>query len=306
MIITKPGIYREFPTADYFADPMPEPSFTQSLAKTLLDQSPLHAYQAHPRLNVPTGEEDDAEGYNKAKAIGNAAHSMMLTRGKSLAIGDFKDWRKKEAQEFKAAAIADGSEPILKKHAVTASAMCFAANEQLAHIPGCQNAFTIGDAEVVIANCENGIWLRAMLDWITPDLREVWDYKTSGMSASPYATGKMMASAGWHIQAAMHERILDAIDPKGAGRRKHYFVAQENSEPFALTVNQIGEAALTIGRKQLDYAVRAWSHCLTKGVWPAYPNRIIIPDLPGWAESGWLSREETEASENDHSLIMAG
>jgi hypothetical protein len=75
------------------------------------------------------------------------------------------------------------------------------------------------------------------------------------MSASPYATGKLMANAGWHIQAAMHERILDAIDPKGAGRRKFYYVAQENEAPYALTVNQIGEAALTIGRKQVDYAV---------------------------------------------------
>lgn len=306
MIINEPGIYREFPTEDYFADPCPQPSFTQSLAKILLDQSPLHAYQAHPRLNVSSGEEDDAEAYDKAKAIGNAAHSMMLNRGKTVAIGDFKDWRKKEAQEFKADAILHGREPILKKHAITASEMCFAANEQLAHIHGCQNAFTHGDAEVVIASCERGIWLRAMVDWITPDLREVWDYKTSGMSASPYHTGKLMASAGWHIQAAMHERILDEIDPKGAGRRKHFFVAQENEKPYALTVNQIGEAAMTIGRKQVDHAVRAWTHCLTKNVWPAYPNRIITPDLPGWAESAWLGREIDEASENDPSLIYAG
>jgi PDDEXK-like uncharacterized protein DUF3799 len=306
MKITKPGIYRDFPTTAYFADPMPEPSFTQSLAKILLEQSPLHAYQAHPRLNVPTAEEDDDEGYDRAKAIGNAAHSLMLDRGKAMAIGDFKDWRKKEAKEFKADALVAGKEPILRKHFDTAGKMVDAAIEQLTRIHGCQNAFTHGDAEVVIANCENGIWLRSMVDWITPDLREIWDYKTSGMSASPYATGKMMASAGWHIQAAMHERILDEIDPKGAGRRKHFYVAQENSDPFALTVNQIGEAALTIGRKQLDYAARTWAHCLTKNVWPAYPNRIITPDLPGWAESGWLARELREESENDHSLIMAG
>lgn len=308
MKIDKPGVYRGVDANAYFADPCPEPSFTQSLAKILIEQSPLHAYQAHPRLNVLAADEDDGETekYDKAKAIGNAAHAIMIRRGKKIAIIEAKDFKTKAAQTDKQAAIMTGCEPVLRKHYNIANDMVIAANDQLRHIGGCENAFTNGDGEVVIANCENGIWLRSMCDWITPDLREIWDYKTSGMSASPYATGKMMASGGWHIQAAMHERILDAIDPKGAGRRKYLYVAQENSDPFALTVNQIGEAALTIGRKQLDYAFRVWAHCLTKGKWPAYPNRIVIPDLPGWAESGWLAREETEASENNPEFMMAG
>ena len=306
MKIEKPGVYRDMPTADYFADPCASPSLTQSLAKILLEQSPLHAFQAHPRLYVPTAEEDDAEKYDKAKAIGNAAHALMLDRGKVLAIAEYPNWKKKEAQEFRDAAYAAGKEPILRKHFETAGAMVDSAIEQLNAIHGCENAFTNGDAEVVIANCENGIWMRAMIDWITPDLREVWDYKTSGMSASPYATGKLMASAGWHIQAAMHERILDELDPKGAGRRKFYYVAQENEKPFALTANQIGEAALTIGRKQIDYAIRLWSHCIRKNTWPAYPSRIITPELPAWSENAWLGREETEADEQNPEFMMAG
>ncbi|MGY4614802.1 hypothetical protein ACVWZ4_000029 [Bradyrhizobium sp. USDA 4472] len=306
MIITQPGIYRDFPTAAYFDDPTPAPSFTQSLAKVLIEQSPLHAYQAHPRLNVRPADEDDGESYDKAKAIGNAAHALMLNRGKELAVGEFKDWRKKEAQEFKADAILHGREPILRKHFDAAGKMVDAGTEQLTAIHGCQNAFTHGDAEVVIANCEDGIWLRSMIDWITPDLREVWDYKSGGVSASPYATPRRMADAGWHIQAAFHERILDAIDPKGAGRRKFFYVAQENEEPYALTVNQISESALTIGRKQVDYAVRTWAFCMRRKTWPGYPNRINRAELPTWAESSWLGREIEEASENDPSLIFAG
>jgi len=303
--IDKPGIYKDFPVADYFADPCPAPSLTQSLAKILLDQSPLHAFQACPRLNVPTVEEDEGEKYDKAKAIGNAAHAMMLDRGKHIAIGEFDSWRKKEAQAFKDEAYATGKEPILRKHFDTAAAMVDAALNQLSQIHGCGGAFTNGDAEVVIANCEAGIWLRSMLDWITPDLREVWDYKTSGMSASPYDTGRMMANAGWHIQAAMHERILDRLDPKGAGRRKFYYVAQENEPPYALTVNEISESALTIGRKQIAYAFTSWAICLSRNVWPAYPQRIIRPELPAYFENAWLGREVNEASENDPSQFPA-
>lgn len=309
MKIDKPGIYKDFPVADYFADPAPEPSFTQSLAKILLDRSPLHAFQAHPRLYVPTVEEDEgAEKYDKAKAIGNAAHALMLGRGKTLAVEDFPDFRTKEAKAFKAAAIESGKEPILQKHYGVAVDMVAEAAAQLQRIKGCEHAFDPiqGDAEVVIASCEDGLWLRSMIDWISTDLREVWDYKTSGQSASPYATGKLMASAGWHIQAAMHERILDEIDPDGAGRRRFLYVAQENEEPYALTVNQIGEEAMTFGRKQLAYAIGIWRDCMERNHWPAYPPRIIIPELPGWHGNNWLARELAEESENDTSLLYAG
>lgn len=305
MKISKPGIFRDFDSASYFADPAPEPSLSQSIAKILIEQSPLHARQAHPRLAVVLegDDEDSAEKYDKAKAIGNAAHLIMMGCGKRLATIDAKDFKTKVAQTDKHAALQRGEEPILRKHYFTAHSMTLAARLQLSSIEGCERAFKEGDGEVVIASCEDGLWLRSMIDWITPDLREVWDLKTSGMSASPYNTGKQMASAGWHLQAAMHERILNAVDPDGAGRRKFFYVCQENEAPFALTVNEIGEAALTIGRKQIDYAVNIWRRCLNTGQWPSYPLRIIRPELPAWAETSWLERE---VKEYDTSLMMAG
>lgn len=294
MKIEKPGIYKGMLADDYFSDPCPEPSLSQSLCKVLIEQSPLHARQAHPRLAVKLVEgevEDEAEKYDKAKAIGNACHLIMMGRGKRLSIVDANDFRSKAAQTDKQAAIIRGDEPILRKHYMIAHSMSLAAKLQLAQIDGCERAFKEGDGEVVVANVEDGLWLRSMIDWITPDLREVWDLKTSGMSASPYATGKQMASAGWHLQAAMHERILDALDPDGAGRRRFFYVCQENEAPFALTVNELGESALTIGRKQIQYAVDIWRRCLNGNLWPAYPLRIIRPELPAWAESSWIDRE---------------
>jgi len=294
MIIEHSGIYRDFPTEAYFSDPCPEPSFTQSLAKILIEQSPLHAKMAHPRLTPPT-PDDDEDKYNKAQAIGNAAHALMLGRGKTIEIADFDSWRTKEAKAFRADAIAAGKEPVLVEHYETAWEMVREGREQLRSIPGAEHAFGGGgDAEVVIAACDGGLWLRSMIDWLSHDLLEVWDVKTSGMSVSPWATGKLMASAGWHVQAAMHERILDQIDPDNAGRRRFFYVAQENEKPFALTVNQIGESALTIGRKQLDYAIGIWRACVELGAWPGYPPRIIRPEMPGWAETSWINREVAE------------
>jgi hypothetical protein len=295
MQIEKSGIYKGMTSELYFSDPVIKPSLSQSIAKILIEQSPLHARQAHPRLAIDlVGEEEETEKYEKAKAIGNAAHLIIMQRGKRLAIIDSKDFKNKAAQTDKQAAIQRGEEPILRKHYFTAHAMTLAAQLQLASIAGCEKAFKDGDGEVVVASHEDGVWLRAMIDWITPDLREVWDLKTSGMSASPYATGKLMASAGWHLQAAMHERILDAIDPEGSGRRVYRYVCQENEPPYALTVNEIGEGALTIGRKQIDYAINIWRRCIVDDHWPAYPLRIIRPELPGWAETSWVNREIAE------------
>jgi hypothetical protein len=302
MQISEPGIYRDFDGEAYFADPCPTPSVSQSICKTLIEQSPLHAKMEHPRLAPPVAEEDEtAEKYDKAKAIGNAAHAMMLKRGKKITVIDAPNFQTKAAKEARAAAVMDGAEPVLKKHNSIASMMVIQAHAQLQQIEGCERAFHDGDAEVVVANCENGLWLRSMIDWITPDLREVWDLKTSGMSASPYGTGRMMASAGWHIQAAMHERILNAIDPDGAGRRKFRYVVQENESPFALTVNEIGEDALTIGRKQVDYAIMIWRDCVETNTWPAYPLRIIRPELPGYFSDSWIAREIREEDEREYS-----
>ena len=52
-----PGIYPGISAADYHADCAPEPSLSSSIARTLLAQSPLHAYHAHPRMGGRYADE---------------------------------------------------------------------------------------------------------------------------------------------------------------------------------------------------------------------------------------------------------
>src|SRR5215472_5163605 len=97
-MIDHPGIYPEMTIAEYFADPCPAPSLTQSLAKLLIARSPWHAKCAHPRLRDAAPEEE-VEQYVKAKAIGSAAHQMMIGRGKDIAILHFDSWRSGDAKK---------------------------------------------------------------------------------------------------------------------------------------------------------------------------------------------------------------
>lgn len=307
MKIDNPGIYQDFDEAAYFADPCPSPSLTQSIAKILIDQSPAHARRAHPRLTPGVVE---AEPYVRAKAIGNAAHKIMTGRGRELAIGKFDSFKTGAAREFRDEQQAAGKLVILAEDNETAHKMVFAAQGQIKGL-GLLHAFDAihhpKNGEVVIAAKIEDVWLRSLVDWMHSPT-ELWDYKTTGSSVAPHAVPALMASAGWPIQAAMQERILDAIDPDNAGRRTFYFVAQENYEPYALTVHRMTEGTMTMGRKMLTHAESIWRACMQHGHWPLYPPIIHTPEYPGWKETQWLNREVEHSSQEpfNPNLMMAG
>jgi hypothetical protein len=209
-MIQQPGIFLEMPSAEYFADPAPVPSLTQSIAKVLIERSPAHARLEHPRL-APPQEDEEPEKYVAAQAIGNAAHLLMIGRGKTLAIAEFDDWRKKDAQTFRADAEEIGKVAILEKHFAHAVEMEGAARRQLIAL-GWSDAFTQGQGEVVIAWQEGETWFRSMIDWM-PSTTILYDLKTSAASLAPHLIAPKMEGDGWHVQAAMHERGLDVLDP---------------------------------------------------------------------------------------------
>ncbi len=302
----KAGIYRDMDSATYFSDPAPEPSLSQSIAKILLDHSPLHARLEHPRLCTPAvGEDETDEKYVKAQAIGNAAHKIILGRGKEIDILQFDNFRTKEAKLARDLAEKAGRVVILEKHMTNAEQMVAAALSQIERHEA-NLTFQEGSGEVAIICDANGIWLRSLVDWLGHDLRRCDDYKSGGVSVAPHVIGLRMVDQGWDIQAAMQEHILDVLDPRGAGRRKHRFVAQENSPPYALTICEMSEAVMTMGRKKLQRAIDLWRTCIEADHWPGYVNRVIIPEYPGWQETRWLNRETSGEFEADPKLIMAG
>ena len=308
MKIDKPGIYRDMDSATYFGDPCPEPSLSQSICKVLLERSPLHAKHEHPRLRPAITEDDETEKYDKPKAIGNAAHAIMIGRGKTLEIIKFNDFKSGDAKKERDAAYAAGKTPILEKHLAVASDIVASGLEQLKRHED-RDAFQNGSGEVALIWQEEGtgIWCRALVDWLHDDLRTVDDYKTSAMSMAPHVIGLRAETAGWHIQAAFIERGLDALAPATAGRRRYRFIGQEqDGRPYALTSMHMSEHWLTMGRKKIAAAMAMWHSAIQTGRWPCYPTRAVFPEYPGFRERTWLDRELSGEFEADPKLIMAG
>ena len=300
MKITKPGIFRGVSDADYRADPCPAPSLTQSLVKILIERSPEHAWTASPRLN-PQFEYDDDTKFD----IGNVAHRLILGRGKEIEVVDFADWRTKASQEAREKAADEGRIAVLRHQFNQAADMAAEARKRLDKHED-KDAFTGGDAEVMIAWEENGIWFRSLIDWLHTGLHTVDDFKSTGMSVAPHVIGIRAEAAGWHIQAAFIERGLDILDPMGAGRRRYRFIAQETDKPHALTVMHMNEYWLTMGRKKVEAGISLWRAAVENNYWRNYGVKAVVPDYPGFKEKQWLERELSGEFEPDPSLILAG
>lgn len=279
------GLHYDIPAHEYHADPAPEPSLSQSLAKILLAMSPAHARHAHPRLN-PLWAAPDPTKYD----IGNIAHRLILGRGRELEIIPGDDWVKdrKAKSELRQDARERHKLAVLSRDHDTAFDMIGAAWRQLGERGYMEEWEHKRDRAEVVAIAQShqyatttwpgGHWLRCMIDWLPLPTR-VWDFKTTHMSV---ARSIATSLPDWCIQSAMHERVLNLLDPDNAGRREHRFVVQEDFEPYALQVVRLTEAHMTVGRAQVARAEAVWARCMGTGEWPAYPIEDQSPEYPAW------------------------
>lgn len=285
--IAEPGSY-ELAAEVYHADPAPVPSLSRSVAKLLLERSPLHAWHAHPRLNP--GWEPESKNQT---AIGSAAHKILLGAGAEIAVCEERDWRKKAAQEFREVHLAEGLIPLTLPQWEKVEEMVEAARTQLGDLiherAGAEVAWF--SEEMPAGDGQPATWLRCMTDWITPDGLTVYDYKTTATSAAPGAVWRLAMNMDWPFQQAFYQRVIFAIKPELRGRLRFLFLVQENYPPYAMVPVELTEADLTIARRQVEVAIDKWSACMARGKWPGYGREIVPVVLPEWRVRDWLDRE---------------
>ncbi len=284
-MIDTPGIYT-ISAEEYHADPCPAPSLSSSIARELLAASPEHARFAHPRLN-PDLEREDKDAFD----LGTAAHAYLLEGEAGFAIIDAPDWRKKDAQEARAAARLAGKVPLLAHRWEDVKAMAAAARRRLAAHEDPPVPLTAGKPEqTLIWQEKNGVWCRARLDWLHDTLRVIDDYKTTerAAGANPDTFGRALFGMGYDVQAAFYLRGLRAVAGIDATFR---FVVQESFKPFAVSVVALAPDVATLAEKKVLYAIHRWGECSRASRWPGYPTRTCWIDLPPWEEQRWLQKE---------------
>lgn len=286
----EPGIFKGIPADVYHADPCQAPSLSSSIIKILLNQSPLHAWTAHPRLNPNFLDEvgDDETKFD----IGTAAHSLVLEGIDKIAVIDATDWRTKEAKEARDIAREEGLTPLLVKHAVAVCAMVSIAHES---IRGCKDlsGITLDDCDkevTIIWQEDNGVWCRGRIDALERAYAVILDYKSTQASAEPNdAAKRVLDQMSAHIQAAFYLRGLEKLTGK---RPPWAFANQEARPPYACSFVGLSPSYLALGEDKVLTAIDMWGQCLKSGKWPGYSNRIHYFEPKPWTLDEWCNKQD--------------
>ena len=287
-VITKPGIYSDIGEADYHCDPCPDPSLSHSIAKLLLQRSPLHAHASHPRLGGNTGYDS-----NTAMDDGSIIHKLMLGRGADIVEVDAPDWRTNAAKAARDAAWEAGKLPVLAGRMEGLMTCAKAALDQIKAHPDLAAFSAPGIAEAVLAWREGATWCRAMVDYLPDDPSlPVFDIKTTALAAAPESWERRLVHE-YATQAAFYRRGLKALGRKKPGPL--LFVVIEVKPPYGLSVMTPAPSLLAYAEAEVERALETWTECMADDVWPGYPAFTAHVELPGYlamkAEERAINRE---------------
>ena len=292
-----PGAY-EISAERYHSDPCETPALSAGLAATMLEATPLHAFAASQRLN-PDFEPEEKTQFD----IGSAAHELMTGKGRGIFVVDADDYRTKAAQSARDQARADGYTPLTRMQDVQVRRMVRLGRLQMrAH--GIGDPFEGGRNEVTVIWRQDGVMNRIMVDCLDEENRVAYDLKTLAGVADADKWLRRSMDHGVDLRAAHY---LDGLKDQFGGEWTYRFILLEKTQPHCLSVAQLSEGPLFMGRKKIRRARAMWGHCLETERWPGFSSEIAVVEPPPFYESRWLEREsyETEHKRRTGKDILA-
>lgn len=293
-----PGLYN-ISSEDYHADKGPPvPSLAAGIADSLVNQTPLHAWTRHRRLN-PNYIDDSDPKFD----TGTAAHALLLEGLDHMVIVPFDDWRTKAAKEQRDLARAEGKIAVLPHQGnkvqkmVEAAKKAWAKCEDLAgyQLEDGKSEQSMFWEETYISQQDTvdlPIWLRCRPDWLSADRRIMLDAKFTDTDVSPEAFSNQIIRMAYDLRASFYLRGNQALG--GDPEAKYLFLVQEARPPYATCFIGMSPAYVALGNEKVETAIAIWRQCMTSGKWPGYPARIHWAEPPTWALSQWEEKQYTE------------
>jgi len=258
----------------YLADPCKTPSLNATTAHAIVGESPLHGFTQHPRLG---GNPYGGAG-TKAMNDGQLIHSLLLRKGKELAIIDAPDFRTNAARDARDQAFAEGKLPVLQHHYAQKAAIAEKLRER------CEELGYVfdGQAELAIEFEEDGVLCRAMLDHANVADGRITELKKVE-SANPRKVARSFFDYGYDIQYTAHTRALATLRPEFEGRIDFTFLFVEIEPPYSVVPAKPDGALREIGAMRWSRAKQIWRECLVTGNWPGYcDGSPVMLEAPPW------------------------
>lgn len=261
---------------EYFRDSdSAVPRLSQSIAHTLITQSPLHAWTEHPRLG------NQRPKATKAMDSGSLIHKLVLGEGADVEIVYADNYRTKAAQETRDRAVEQHRMPVLEKDWAELQT---AVDKIKYNLLKCGIELT-GESEVKIEwtepNDGKPVLCRGMFDHLLRDRGKIYDVKKT-QSAHPRNCARSVVNYGYALQSAAYSSALAQLEPEFEGRVDFQFLFIEVEPPYAVLPCKLDGVLTTLGVQQWERAVRTWEVCLRNNDWPGYARGVETLEGPAW------------------------
>lgn len=303
--VTGPQLLRGVDHASYHQDLFEgPPRFSRSIAVRLLQQSPLHAHAAHPRLGgqaVEELEEDEdavpGEAPKPWVERGGLLHGLLLGHGADIVEvyihGDKKkgedpallypapSFATKESREIRDAARAAGKLPVIPAKLAAAKVSAMAIRASLARYGIHLEAY---EPEATALWDSEGVASKARTDLLLLARGELLDFKVvDRINIRAFEAG--VERYGLDIQASAYVEAVEACHPPLAGRVSLEFVLVERLPPYDVAVVPLSPALVDLGGQKWRRARGIWRQCLESGVWPGFGRQEPIQPKPWQLEA---------------------
>lgn len=275
MKISEPGLY-DLTMAEYLDDPAPEPSFSASIGKLLLQMSPKHAWLEHPRLGNARAEPPNAKA-----DFGSVVHELVLGKGSVIKVLDVSDFRGARAK-LRDEALAEGCIPIKTADFQRAQAAAAEIRSQL------KDVFEEGVAEQTMIWRAGDIWCRARPDWLIRAAHMVFDLKITGINLSPIERKvERNIFEQWYDFAIAH--YMDGYRRLIGEELEYRLLFVEDHPPFSIRPFRLTGQGIEMGQRKLEAARSRWRSCMKNGKWPGIVLELGLADPEPWQAAGWLT-----------------
>lgn len=278
--ITRPGIYRGVPLADYHGDICEGPSISSSGLRTIFMESPAHYFVSSPYNDE---RDPDADKPSEAMILGRAAHHLFLEQkhfSTTFAVrpetigGEAWQGNRKVCREW----LADQAKAGLVVLTPEQYRRIIAMSKALAKEPLIQNGILAGKVEhsIFAKHPKTGVWLKARPDVIPTDAWDFVDLKTSAKIDDEDLQG-VIGDFAYHMQGATIDMALELAI--GARMNTFNLVFIESKEPHCVRIAEVKHDALAAGRDQCEAALALFAKCMRTGEWigPAGHQTEVAP-----------------------------
>jgi len=262
--------------SDYHSLELPAPALSASIIKTMVSESCLHAWSAHPQLN-----QNYARNNKKMFDDGEGRHALFLEGRDAIAVIDADSYRTNAAKAQRDEAYAAGRTPMLIDDYQEALEGVTMAHAELSRCKDlCGYTLADGKPEQTIVCQIAGVWCKGRIDHLADEMPIMLDYKSSSGSAEPGAAyRRVIDQMGGDLQAAFYELLVYTA----TGRKVDlWFMPQENSPPYACSFFRPAPAQRSTAMNTIVMAIVQWKECLQTGVWPGYSDNAYSPDPKPW------------------------